>query len=880
MKRGLALLLLPLFAHAQELPRYGLAVWDAKGEYVVSKWPGMERFVLGSGPDSLIELQGLDPRHAEFVIAPGEFKVIPAGEVTIEGNRVFVPQRFFPGQEIRLGAYKVKFFVDASDDPAPAEENENKDAPKEEELEIAPVDPVSAGELAADARKEELGAAAYRFCHDPEFGKDGTEGVDFCVLFDETSDDACPEARKHCANWRHAPLMCMPIDNKGSVDPTEGEPVDAREGVCPGVEGGGSGAGGSGSGGKTAKSRIVRNERREPLLNIKLPPVVGYILLTLLIGGALFWFLKSLKDAGWEKDDKLVETSVLTEAERNLQALPEQRSNVLLKLAERALGRGDVMEAAILVHLAMLRFLDDEGLARYHPSKTNGDYVRSIRRHKELAALFKSAANQTERVRFGDGKIDPDLVATNLREAERLLVRGTGELKAERGLGGAAIGLLLALSMTQTGCPGEAVDPAFSSKAPTGMSAFPVLLKQAGMKVVMGRSRSAEITPDVGVVVVRSSSTRRGKWPQDLKIDGLLDRDISLVVIDDLWQSRFFLPVTSSISETKAAVQLAMTEPAENMFCEWRLQGVTLALGDGQVKVPYGRRLVWDRETRTTTAAAVSHPLALHPFLVYEGSATIDGNPAGVGWAGERVEGGSSLSGCIYLFSDRDLFTNASLSREANARFTGAFFASLTRDGRSILILDRIDAHTLSSASSGSENEQDPEKPNPAKSLKQSNMLPFILQAMATLILLYVMIGAAFGRLRDPARVEHKAFIEHVEAIGRQYAKTGVMGLTHSARSLARLVVMRHRDQVRGGPSGGWAAVAQHLAEKHALEEKDVRAALRLGIDGTNELGTPGPEDPSPASEKMLRILSRLLGGSAKAAEQKKDVWRRSEKRK
>jgi hypothetical protein len=113
--------------------------------------------------------------------------------------------------------------------------------------------------------------------------------------------------------------------------------------------------------------------------------------------------------------------------------------------------------------------------------------------------------------------------------------------------------------------------------------------------------------------------------------------------------------------------------------------------------------------------------------------------------------------------------------------------------------------------------------------------------------------------LRDPIKREHKAFVEHVEAIGRQYARTGQAGLTHAAHSLAKLLVMRHRERVRGGPSGGWASLARHLAETHALPEDDVKAALRLGIEGVTELGTPRIDDPSPSSERMLKTLSRLL---------------------
>ena len=41
------LLLLPLAAFAGDAPPYGVAVWNAKGEFVASKWPDVSQFVLG-----------------------------------------------------------------------------------------------------------------------------------------------------------------------------------------------------------------------------------------------------------------------------------------------------------------------------------------------------------------------------------------------------------------------------------------------------------------------------------------------------------------------------------------------------------------------------------------------------------------------------------------------------------------------------------------------------------------------------------------------------------------------------------------------------------------------------------------------------------------
>ncbi|MCB9652428.1 MAG: hypothetical protein H6730_38340, partial [Deltaproteobacteria bacterium] len=50
----------------------------------------------------------------------------------------------------------------------------------------------------------------------------------------------------------------------------------------------------------------------------------------------------------------------------------------------------------------------------------------------------------------------------------------------------------------------------------------------------------------------------------------------------------------------------------------------------------------------------------------------------------------------------------------------------------------------------------------------------------------------------------------------------------------------------------------------------DVRAALRLGIEGINELGSPGPDDPLPSSERMQVTLSRLLHGHRQSADARK----------
>ncbi|MCK6549359.1 DUF4129 domain-containing protein [Myxococcota bacterium] len=744
--------------------------------------------------------------------------------------------------------------LDAADAPA----DEPFDPTKLDELlgelkERKPVDPKGAIDAAPRARQDELSNPAYRFCHDEDYGKKGTDGVDFCLIFDESSDDVCPAARAHCKEWR---AHGHPCDDPNSA---------ACKAFLEGRLGGG-------------KSRVARRQQSSPW-SLDLPPIVSYLLIGIAVSLALLWFLRSLKKAGWESDEGATEeaASPITDAERNLQALPEARSSALLRQAERALELGNDGDAAILIHLAVLRHLDDEGIARYHPSKTNGDYLRTLRSHesgrdsKPLTTLFRGIARETERLRFGDGTTDHALLEQLLGSARRTLVRSAA---APGDAAAAATIALLAIALTQTACGSASNDPAYHTRGPAGMAALPAVLRNAGLEAEVSRTQLGSVGNDVGVIVIRTSAASGFRWPKELDVDALLVRNVSIVVIDDLWHPSFFLPVTATAAAPRRAVTVAVDEPSPDVFCTWKLADHASASSEAEqvIKLPEGRRLFPTTAT-STTSRITKKPIVMAPLLSYANAPTLpDGRRAALAWAVDRVEHGTSLAGCLYVFADRDLFTNASLTRPQNARFVVGFFSTLVKDGRKIVLLDRFDqwAVTNEDGSGGDE-----EAPSPAKSLTASNLLPFLAQSALLLVALFIAVGAAFGPLRDPAVREHKAFVEHVEAIGRQYARTGIMGLTHSARSLARLVVMRNRDMVRGGSGGGWSGVSQHLANKLDLDEKDVRAALRLGFDEKNELGTPGPDDPSPASERMLRTLSRLLGSGRNPSRRGRERGRR-----
>ena len=796
---------------------WGVVVFREGGDFVTSRWGDADQLTLGSAPANDLVLPELAPEHAVIRREGGGFELIPSAEVKLEERIVTGSAALEPGATVTAGSYRLQLLVLGPELAEPLEDEPEGASP-------LPLDPEGAGAAAAAGRGKVFEGSAYRFCHDPAYGRRGVVGHELCAVLDETSFDACPALKESCP-WPEPSLSY----------------------------GAGSGRGGRGGGEEAGR----RQEQRVRLFNLpQLPPVVAWIVIGLVIGVIVFAFVRAFLRGGWEDDQEPGEV-VLDEAARNLQALPEAKSRSLLELARRAHARGDAAEAALLLHLAVLRFLDDEGLARYHPSKTNGDYLRSIRAHRELARLFRGVANETERLRFGDGRVDAERLDALLGDAPALLVQRSPAGGPAPALGSLALFALLGA----LGCGPEEGGSAFYSHAPLGLSALAPLLRDAGLQVELGAGQAHPVDSGADLVVVATSGLRDRALIEHLRLGELLALGTSVVLLDDGARSRTLLSTSATVALEGGAATLAFGPTEGAGPCVERLQHLSPLFDAEEVRLPRGRRLI--SATLTHTATISGSELVYAPLLVYRGQPQLTGGQhAAVAFAARPS---AAPAGCLYVFSDRDLFSNASLTRRPNARFVAALFASLAGPSRRVAIMDHL--AVLDGSSS-------PPSPSPARALKASNMLPFLLQALATLVLVFIAVGAAFGPLRDRVKREHKAFVEHVEAIGRQYARTGQAGLAHAATSLARLAVVRHRNKLRGG--GGWGAVAAELARKHDLPEEDVRAALRLGLEGSSELGEaapgdpgqarvglalpgPGPADPSASSERMLRTLSRLL---------------------
>ncbi len=671
------------------------------------------------------------------------------------------------------------------------------------------VDPATAATRAIEARNEEFEKTAYQFCHDPAFGQDDDIAARrLCALIDkDTASDVCPAALESCP-W-------------GTKE---------RSGWLPRIP---------------VPAGLLR---------------AGFLMLLV---GLVVWFVVSMLRSGWEEGFSPAENDV-EEISLDVQRLPEARSQVLLRRATEAFATGDPRQAAVLAHLAVLRHLDDSGLARYHPSKTNGDYARAIRRHKPLQQLFRRLGRQTERIRFGDGQVDPDEVQAVLAEAPAQLsaTATTGHLSptgTATPSGGAVAGLLLISALGPLAC-NSVIDRPYYAHAPEGMAALASVLEAAGLEVEICRCRLNDLPENTGVVLLRSSARLSPAWPEDLKLDAVLS-SIPIVLIDDaVMAHRAFSGLKRRPHPVEGQAK-PMSVPRGHAPCVPKalanadLAPVTLT-DDGAIEVLPRNRVV--------TASISEDPIDMIPLIGATETSSTGG--AATMWAARRI---GATSECFYVLNQRTLFTNASLTRPENAAFAAAFFSSIAGPRTTVAIVERLDAGMVTnSAGDGAGN-----------AFVASNMLPFLLQTLATLLLVLVAVGDAFGPLHDTVTREHKEFVEHVEALGRHYARAGHRGLSHSAHSLARLVVSQNRERVRPG-AGGWRGLVRDLAEKHDLPEEDVLAALRLGLDGTNELGAPSPSDPPPHSDRVLGTLNRLL--SARDAHhrraKKTPVYRRADR--
>ena len=96
--------------------------------------------------------------------------------------------------------------------------------------------------------------------------------------------------------------------------------------------------------------------------------------------------------------------SAPAERQASQETLPD--AVVLITRASDALRRGDYAGAVRFAFLALLAWLQNQGVVRYDPSRTNREYYRDLRDSPALARAFLEAATPFERVWYGKRPVD------------------------------------------------------------------------------------------------------------------------------------------------------------------------------------------------------------------------------------------------------------------------------------------------------------------------------------------------------------------------------------------------------------------------------------------------------------------------------------------
>ena len=124
------------------------------------------------------------------------------------------------------------------------------------------------------------------------------------------------------------------------------------------------------------------------------------------------------------KTDRRPDPSVAT-VHVPLLAMTGTPEELLLRSRELAMA-GDLKAAMSVLLRALLRRLEIDGRLELHPSRTNGDYVRSLRRHGHDARDLRRVVTEVEAVEFGGVRASPETFSAMFGHVSKLVqVAGT-----------------------------------------------------------------------------------------------------------------------------------------------------------------------------------------------------------------------------------------------------------------------------------------------------------------------------------------------------------------------------------------------------------------------------------------------------------------------
>ncbi len=490
----------------------------------------------------------------------------------------------------------------------------------------------------------------------------------------------------------------------------------------------------------------------------------------------------------------------------------------LLNRARAAAQRGDHKAAIEDTYAALLRRLEGDGLVDLHPSRTNGDYVRSLRDRPELKGAVRSVADDVERVQFGTEAPSPTLFDTVWRKVLPLVGRSAILL--------ALLGAALSAS-PRSADAADASDDAPTILAAGGRStpgtgpmerkAVEAFLTESGVSVTRRRDdKTVELDTKRAIVVLPDATIDAKVWRRLLKFS---KEDGGTVIVVG---HRDFLSTDLSLgfapSQGTTAVEPSLDGPS--------------ALYGLHLRLPPAGALV--RTPGTQVREVLSR--------------------SGETYAADRRFPGG---GRVVVFADDALFTNVALAAGDNAAFLSGFVKDLGVDK-----LELWDAFTGAGAAT------------PFESVAQAHLTPIIAQLLALILLYLVYRGARFGTPRDPKAASRRAFADHARALGATYARAKAS--RHAAGLYALWALDRLRERLQRTGRRGLVPLAEAIAARTGRPIGDVTRVLVEATGARDEVAPPssfrGSEhveigrNPAQDDFSIMRELDGFLSATTTGA--------------
>ncbi len=594
---------------------------------------------------------------------------------------------------------------------------------------------------------------------------------------------------------------------------------------------------------------------------------VFWILIAVVVGLVLDHLLKALSGLVRER----AEASLPAEpAEISVEGPPAPLAKLsdaerLLELAQQAAAEGRFAVAIRAAYSALAHSLRAHGLIALEAGQTNGELLRSLAEHPELAGEFRAVAREMESVEFGGRQATREGFDRTFGRARSVVHKLATTLA------------LLGLCMLVTGC-GDGL-PGFAAnrdRGPAGYHLLSSLLSASGAKVRKRFLSADQLDHQVDRVIVT----------------GQVDPDQWIALLS--WTARGGVLVTSG--DESWGLQAVTEVGVEPSSCGTSLTSHYWGVSEGEQLTLLGLGKQVLHSDAAESAANELAPLDAED----EESATDagsggsggagweDGGSAGSGGQGFEEESGGAGSvtqswlglqqgqgyvfdggagsgagddeddedeqasvvltscdrpywmtvshedGLIHVIAERTYLQNASLVAGQNALFVSRML------GGPDSTVELVGSWTGSAASS------------PVSSLHRSGLMPALLQLLFLGVLFVWRYGAAFGRRRDPLDTRQRSFIEHVRVLGACYqrAQATKLVLAHYGGWL----VERLSRRALAGKHGGVIVTAGVVAARAGISEGE---AAELVTEVKLAQGGP-PDGSSPDDLLKVRRLEEL----------------------